>query len=163
MFLLHTQLQIWSCCHARNHAWFFFLSPASQRMLLLHMSEKVTYFVASLLSQLHTCITCVQRKCLQHITCSNRNADSFKLQLWKSYKSQHFWRNYYRSNLTDIQLSYFLTYSTPQKSSKLSRCVMKTLLLWLSTMALACAKLALPVMMPQELYSHPLLDAQGTR
>ena len=43
------------------------------------------------------------------------------------------------------------------------RCVTKTLLPSLLTMAPACARLGSLVMMPQELYFHPLLDAQDTR
>jgi len=44
-----------------------------------------------------------------------------------------------------------------------SRCVTKTQQLWLSTMALACARLDLPEMMPQELFFHQLLAAHVTR
>merc|ERR1712109_144451 len=44
-----------------------------------------------------------------------------------------------------------------------STCVTKILLPLLWTMALACAKLALLVMMLQGLSSHPLLDVPATR
>merc|ERR1712130_642893 len=51
------------------------------------------------------------------------------------------------------------------KRSKLnkSRCVTKTLLLLLSTMAPACARLDSPEMTLPELSSHPLLEDQDTR
>merc|ERR1711917_73709 len=45
----------------------------------------------------------------------------------------------------------------------LSRCVTKTLLLWLLTTVLECAKLDLLEMMLQELSSLPLLEDQDTR
>merc|ERR1712111_277995 len=44
-----------------------------------------------------------------------------------------------------------------------SRCVTKTLLLWLLTMAPACARLDLLEMTLPELSSHPLLDVPATR
>merc|ERR1712002_405582 len=49
------------------------------------------------------------------------------------------------------------------KANLIPRCVTRTQLLWLSTMAPACARLALPVMTLPELSSHPSLVAQGTR
>merc|ERR1711872_1076787 len=45
----------------------------------------------------------------------------------------------------------------------LSRCVTKTLLLWLLTMDPVCARLDSLEMTPQELSSHPLLEDQDTR
>merc|ERR1711931_319156 len=51
-----------------------------------------------------------------------------------------------------------------QKNNKyLSRCVTKTLLLWLLTMDPECARLDSLEMMLQELSSHPLLEDQDTR
>merc|ERR1711973_737777 len=44
-----------------------------------------------------------------------------------------------------------------------SRCVTKTLLLWLLTMDPECARLDSLEMMLQELSSHPLLEDQGAR
>ena len=44
-----------------------------------------------------------------------------------------------------------------------SRCVTKTLLLWLLTMAPACARLDLLEMTLPELSSPPLLDVPATR
>ena len=44
-----------------------------------------------------------------------------------------------------------------------SKCVTRILLLLSLTMALACAKLDLLAMMPQGLFSHPLLDVPATR
>ena len=56
----------------------------------------------------------------------------------------------------------FSSFSTLEKANFKAKCVTKTQLLWLSTMAPACARLALLVMTPQGLSSHPLLDAQDT-
>merc|ERR1711884_294989 len=52
---------------------------------------------------------------------------------------------------------------TQRNYNYLSRCVTKTLLLSLLTMAPACARLDSPEMTLQELSSHPLLEDQDTR
>merc|ERR1712130_246457 len=52
---------------------------------------------------------------------------------------------------------------TQRNNKYLSRCVTKTLLLWLLTMVPVCARLDSLEMTLQELSSHPLLEDQDTR